>query len=1289
MKHVHFRLKFAGPIRIALLYGAFSTLWILASTYLVSASFHDPLDLARFELLKGLLFVLVTSGLLYLLLRFFGYRDIPHSDVADVASPARTLSILALFVAMILIVPLIGFAIIKFHGPQVEQDALKNLAIVAKFKAGQIERWMDERRADSMVLAHSSTQFVRGVGKLAQGDDPENQHRDYVLQKLESLRINYHYSTLLVLSKDLRLLVADGEQTDISPELAEVVSRAVRSGKVERTDLYKSASQIAHLDLVVPIRSVSTAKNEVVAVAVLRVSPELSLYPVIRTWPGVSESAESMLVRRGGDNVLYLSELQHFDGTALAHKSPISESTSPAAMALKTDQPGSMRGLDYIKHDVLAAYHPVAGTDWRIVSKIDRDEVLVPLWNMTLLVSGVAFIFVITISLGLLVLWQQQLRLQRLHALAHKTRSDRLLQHFFEMPFLGMAIVSPTDRKLVRFNDCLCDITGYSREELSNRSCLDFTHADDLEGYELEFGRILDGQSSGFVMERRFFHKDGTVLTVVVDTKCMRNPDKTVDYLFVTVQDITQQKAAETRIHRLTHLYSALSECNKAIVRFTTEQALFEKICEVCVIHGGMKMAWVGIIDSATNMVEPVASYGDDIGYLRDIKISSDADNPYGQGPTGRAIRQNSPYWCQDYAATPITASWQVRSRDYWGSSAAIPISRAGAVVGTLNLYSAEKHAFDAPVKHLLLEMAFDISYALDNLDKELRRKFAETQLSESESKFHLLFDQTLDGLLVMNEQEVMECNPAALAMMGCTQEQILHNPVWVFAPARQIDGMLSREKMQEMQEISRIQGRSRFEWISKRLDGHEFPVEVSMVTIMLNGRQAFYTTLRDVTQQKDAEARIRHLAQYDVLTELPNRTLLADRVNQAINIAQRNQQHLSLMFLDLDRFKNVNDTLGHMVGDELLMQVAKRLLSIVREQDTVSRIGGDEFVLLLLDTNVDGATHVAEKLMNAIAEPFRANHHEISITPSIGVAVYPDDGRDFDDLLKSADIAMYRAKQSGRNNYHFFTTKMQEDSMRTMQLTNALHHAVTLDQLSLNFQPQISLHDGSIIGAEALLRWHHPEFGWVAPNEFVPVAEDTGDIYKIGEWVLQQSMHQLKQWQNEGMALKNIAVNLSAVQFRNPQLPDLIIRLLQEAGLKPECLELELTEAVSMDDPLAVIAMMDALADLGVRISIDDFGTGYSSLSCLKRFKVSKLKIDRSFINDVMIDPDDRSIVKTIISLAKSLNLKTVAEGVETSEQLEFLKKCKCDEIQGYYFSRPLTANNFATYYRSYRPKS
>ncbi|MDP2248377.1 MAG: PAS domain S-box protein, partial [Nitrosomonadales bacterium] len=469
---------------------------------------------------------------------------------------------------------LLGFSIIKLHGPQLEREALDNLAIIAKFKSTQIERWMDERKADSNVLAASSTEFVRAVGQIAKGDDPGGKHSEYVLGKLHSLRLNYHYSTLLLLDKDLTLLLAEGDQTEIAKELADVAVLAMTTGKVERTNLYKSDNRTIHLDWTVPIRNVNSDAQEVVAVVVLRTDPEQFLYPVIRGWPSVSESAESMLVRREGNDVLYLSELQGLSGTALALRLPLADRTLPASIALSANQSGSLRGTDYKKQDVLAAYHPVADTDWRIVSKISRDEVLVHLWQMVLIVSSVAFIFVIAISFGLLTLWRQQSRLQSLLTLAHKTRSERLLQQFFNMPFVGMAVISPVDKKLTKFNDYLCELIGYSREELIGKSCLDFTHPDDIEADVKEFNRIIDGHSSGYVMEKRFLRKDGSILIALVDTKCMRKSNGSVDYLYATAQDVTQQKAAEARIQRLTHLYAALSLCNQAIVRFTSEQAL-------------------------------------------------------------------------------------------------------------------------------------------------------------------------------------------------------------------------------------------------------------------------------------------------------------------------------------------------------------------------------------------------------------------------------------------------------------------------------------------------------------------------------------------------------------------------------------------------------------------------------------------------------------------------------------------------------------------------------------------
>ncbi|MDO8349677.1 MAG: EAL domain-containing protein [Gallionella sp.] len=439
----------------------------------------------------------------------------------------------------------------------------------------------------------------------------------------------------------------------------------------------------------------------------------------------------------------------------------------------------------------------------------------------------------------------------------------------------------------------------------------------------------------------------------------------------------------------------------------------------------------------------------------------------------------------------------------------------------------------------------------------------------------------------------------------------------------------------------------------------------------------------QDMTAYKKAEEHVQWLAHFDVLTGLPNRTLLTDRINFALSMAQRGHAQLAVMFLDLDHFKNVNDTLGHHIGDVLLIEVAKRLKSAVRDQDTVSRQGGDEFVLVLPDTDADGAARLAEKLLLVIAQRYQIEQHELVITPSIGIAMYPGDGKDSESLFKCSDVAMFRAKHDGRNNYRFFTQEMQTHSARTLLLENALRDAQEHDQFQLHYQPQMSLQDGRIIGAEALLRWQHPELGAVSPAEFIPIAEASGQIVQIGEWVLRSAVHQLKHWMDSGLEPMVVAVNLSAVQFRHAHLPELVTQILEEAKLPAQYLELELTEGIAMGDPLGAIAVMDNLHERGIRMSIDDFGTGYSSLSYLKKFKVYKLKIDQSFVSNIAEDPEDKAIVSAIISMANSLGMQTIAEGVETTGQIAFLHLQGCNEVQGYYFSKPLPADQFEAFVR------
>ena len=432
----------------------------------------------------------------------------------------------------------------------------------------------------------------------------------------------------------------------------------------------------------------------------------------------------------------------------------------------------------------------------------------------------------------------------------------------------------------------------------------------------------------------------------------------------------------------------------------------------------------------------------------------------------------------------------------------------------------------------------------------------------------------------------------------------------------------------------------------------------------------------QEVDERLQAEERARYLSLHDVLTGLPNRRLLQDRLAQSISQARREGWQVAVMFVDLDRFKNVNDTLGHAVGDDVLREMAKRLISSLRESDTVSRVGGDEFVIVLPHTQVEtDIAPIAANLMAQISEPCIVGDCELRVTPSIGVSIFPDDSEDPVKLLSFADAAMYHAKANGRRNVQFYTKAMSAVLQARLRLENDLQQAVGQHELELYYQPRIDFKSATVVGYEALLRWNHPVEGLIEPAVFIPIAEDSGLIIPIGEWVIREACSQMRRWREAGFAVQSISVNLSARQFFDDKLPQRVQQALEESGLMPAQLELEITESILMANTEETMNLFAQLKRLGVKLSIDDFGTGFSSLAYLKRFHVDNLKIDHSFVRDLSTDPEDAAIVQAIVNLAQSLQLRVIAEGVETREQLDFLASCGCQEAQGYYFARPLPA--------------
>jgi diguanylate cyclase (GGDEF)-like protein len=437
---------------------------------------------------------------------------------------------------------------------------------------------------------------------------------------------------------------------------------------------------------------------------------------------------------------------------------------------------------------------------------------------------------------------------------------------------------------------------------------------------------------------------------------------------------------------------------------------------------------------------------------------------------------------------------------------------------------------------------------------------------------------------------------------------------------------------------------------------------------------------LATAVERQEARNRLTYLAQYDSLTNLPNRRRLAQCLEDAIATAARSESRAAVMFIDLDRFKNINDMLGHGVGDQLLVQAAKRLLACARAGDVVARLGGDEFALVLPAVADDSiAAALAGEVVDALAQPFYLVGQQLFVSASVGIATYPDNGRDAETLLKNADSAMYGAKNGGRNNYQFYVAEMHENTAQRLQTETQLRLALERGEFLLHYQPKLDLASGAISGFEALLRWQHPQRGLVPPLEFIDILEDTGLILPVGEWVIGEACRQLKAWEAQGMGVAPVAINLSARQLQQADLAGAVERIVQGAGVDPALLEFELTESMLMANPEAAVEILTRIKALGIRLSVDDFGTGYSSLAYLKRFPLDALKIDRTFVRDLPDDPDDAAITKAVIRLAHSLNLKVVAEGVENMAQLRELELYDCDEIQGYYVSRPLPAHDCA----------
>lgn len=809
----------------------------------------------------------------------------------------------------------------------------------------------------------------------------------------------------------------------------------------------------------------------------------------------------------------------------------------------------------------------------------------------------------------------------------------------------------------------------------SRRLWLDCIHPDDRERVVSFVKKVKKrGQSS---IHYRIVRPDGTIRWLRYAVNFVQDESKTIVRVNSVGIDVTEEYLLQEALRRNHRALLAIHDCKEKTASAEDEHALLQGICEV-VVNAGYRLAWLGLLVTDENQATTLRMTniaGQSQSYVEDIKGPL-ATEPEKLATIERALRTQRAATANDFQQEAHIPWRAAALRHGLHAKVALPLIQNGEVIGVLNVYAGEVEAFDSEELGLLESLAQSAITALQTLRERTLRK-------ETEAALHLrqrAIEASANAIVITNATNpnfpVEYVNPAFESMTGYTSEEILGKSLRFL---RRDDH--DQIGIAQIRAILATQTQGHATVRNYRKDGSMFWSQVYIAPVKDDAGTVthFVAAKYDVTEMKRYQADLEFQANHDTLTNLANRKLLRDHLRAAVMEAENGGPGLWVAFLDLDNFKYVNDSLGHGAGDDLLQKMAGRLEHALRPNDIAARQGGDEFVLILQEHQDDiSTTALLQRVMDVVAQPVQINGHTFYPTCSIGVSVYPEDGDDPDILIKHADIAMYRAKEAGRNNFQFFTASLNEKALERLQLETDLRKAIDRNELLLHYQPQVDLHTGRVVGAEALIRWAHPTLGMVPPSRFIGLAEETGLIVPIGDWVIREACRQNKAWQDAGLPTLRVAVNLSARQFAEDDLVSFITTVLDETGLYPHSLEIELTESMVITDVKRTIGILKQLKAFGLQISIDDFGTGYSSLSSLKRFPIDVLKIDQSFVQDITVDPDSAAIVTAIISLGHSMNLKLIAEGVETAEQLAYLRERGCDLIQGYFFSRPLHAQAF-----------
>jgi diguanylate cyclase (GGDEF)-like protein/PAS domain S-box-containing protein len=1190
-------------------WAVFAVCWIYFSDRLLE-NFGDIELVSRVSTYKGLLFVAISAVFFWLALqRRWSEQDGDVSPPTDVSRRG-----VVFFALAVVTIAFLGQIVYRSEADSLKAAAMRQVRATAALQTDGLSRWLDERAGNARVFAADATTRAFVTRLLDRGEEVD---RRRLADALALVRDTYGFAAAAIVGVDRKVILGDAAAVSDRPIFEAAFTRAL-GGALSFVDLHRWADGSPHFGYLAPIYATDDRSGRPLAVVALDLRPERHLYPSLQVWPVASRTGTTLIARVEGDRVVYLVDPPDRPGGAFSAGGRLDDPDLPAARQARTGE-GTMTGIDYRGVRVIAAGTTLPTTGWILISKVDEEEALGAL-GQRMLVAGAAISIAVFACLGLAYFYLQQLRLKSIVGeMEQRRRADaaeiRYRKTFEEAP-IGIAHVS-FDSVVLRFNRAFAEIGGLCEVSVGRLRLLDLLFDEDRAPVAEGLARMARGEAEQITSRRRILGRNGDVVHVEITASRLHDAGPAGDYVIAMVTDVTARVAAEEALKA--------SEERFDLAMRGTDDGLWDWNIETGTVFFSPR--WKEMLgygaDEVANRIEAHAAllHPDDVAATQqstqDI-LSGRADSFRGEF----RLRSKSGEWRHVLSRAFVVRDAQGRPK---------------RMVGTQS----------------------DIT----------ERKRTEAELRSAAA----VFTNTQEGVAITDPTGiVLAANPAFTAITGWDGGEIIGRNIGVLKSGRQ-KGEFYRAMWAELQRNGHWQG----EIWNRRRNGEIYPewLTISSVRDETGAVTHRVATFTDISRLKDSEARLEQLALFDSLTGLPNRLRLETELEREVERVGREKSRAAVLFLDLDRFRNVNESLGHVAGDELLVQVARRLARDLPEGAVLARIGGDEFVGLLSDVEGrDGVAAVAARWVARLDEPFvLSGGQEIYTSASVGIACCPHDGVTAGGLLRHADAALYDAKRAGGGTLRFWSRGLTAAAVDRLETEAGLRRALDRGELELHYQPLVAAADGRVCGLEALVRWRDPKAGLIGPGSFIPVAEETGLIIPIGDWVRRTACRQIRQWRDAGLDVPLVAVNLSAREFQRSDLARRVADVLAESGLPPACLEIEITETALMEQGSEIDRRITALGELGIRLAIDDFGTGYSSLASLRRLPIDKLKIDRSFVCDLPGDRMSSEIVATMVALGHTLGLEVLAEGVETAEQLATLESRGCDLIQGFLYSPPV----------------